>query len=479
MRCFGFHDRLDMRMRRHSKTAPASDMPLVVLRRVRSSLLDRLPRIAVASMLMLGAVLGDCAAAGLPGAGQPAAGKSGASQPASEPSREWVAAWAIAPQSVARHPQTPVFNRAPSVAGRTVRQIVFPRVAGQRVRIRFSNVYGTQPVHLAVTDIALAANGAALAPETSRAVTFGGKRDATIAPGAVLLSDAVSLDIRAGEPVAISSYIDGGADATTWHKIGSQINYVSTPGDYTAIAGADVFRQRVTSYLWLDGLLVASPPQAPAYTVVAIGDSITDGMRSSLNANRRWPDWLARRLTQQGDARVSVVNLGISGNRLLNDSACYGEKLAARFNRDALEQPGVRAAIILIGINDINFGAMPARAGLDCDFPHAVVTAAQLIDGYTRLAAQAHGRGVRVYIATLTPADLPPARESVRAAVNQWIRSQKVFDGVVDFDAAVRDPAHPTRMLARYDSGDHVHPSDAGYEAMAANVPLQWFVASR
>jgi lysophospholipase L1-like esterase len=257
------------------------------------------------------------------------------------------------------------------------------------------------------------------------------------------------------------------------------VNYVSAPGDHAADADAKVFTQRVTSYVWLDGLLVDPPAEAAAYTVVAIGDSITDGMRSSLNANHRWPDWLARRFEQDSDRRVSVVNLGISGNRLLNDSACYGERLVARFNRDALEQPGVRAAIVLIGINDINFGAMPPHVGLDCDFPHAVVSARQLIDGYARLAAEAHRRGIPIYIGTLTPADLPPDRESVRAAVNQWIRSQKAFDGVVDFDAAVRDPARPTRMLARYDSGDRVHPSDAGYRAMAESVPLRWFAATR
>lgn len=428
-------------------------------------------RVAAASFLLVGTMHAACAAT--------AAGPATTAATAGARDHGWVAAWAAAPQSVAQHPQTPAFNRAPAVAGRTLRQIVFPRVAGRQVRVRFSNLYGTQPLHIERTEIALVAKGAALVPGTSRRVTFGGNAAATIAPGHELTSDPVAFDVRADAPIAVSSYVAGDFVATTWHKIGSQVNYVSSPGDHTADANAASFVQRVTSYVWLDGLLVDPGAEAAAYTVVAIGDSITDGMRSSLNANRRWPDWFARELEQDRKRGVSVVNLGISGNRLLNDSACYGEKLVARFDRDALEQPGVRAAIVLIGINDINFGAMPPRAGLDCDFPHAVVSARQLIEGYERVAAHAHRRGVRIYIGTLTPAALPPEREAVRAAVNQWIRSQKVFDGMVDFDAALRDPQHPTRMLARYDSGDHVHPSDAGYRAMAQAVPLQWFAATR
>jgi lysophospholipase L1-like esterase len=215
-----------------------------------------------------------------------------------------------------------------------------------------------------------------------------------------------------------------------------------------------------------------------AHAVVAIGDSITDGLRSTLNANRRWPDALARRLAQKGGPETAVVNAGISGNRLLSNSPCYGEALVSRFERDVLRQPGVRSVIVLIGINDINFAAMPARAGLDCDTPHTQVNADALIRGYQRLIAQAHQRGIRIYGATLTPASLPPEREAIRTAVNESIRASRAFDGVIDFDRALRDPARPDTLQRRYDSGDHIHPSDAGYSAMADAIPAD-LIASR
>jgi len=389
----------------------------------------------------------------------------------------WVAAWAAAPQAVSQHPRTPSFNRAPAVAGRTIRQIIYPRIAGDRVRLRLSNSYGTRALRVDHMQIAVAASGAALAPGSNRAVSFGGKPVATIPPGAQLDSDPVALRVESGAPLAVSMFVANEPPPTTWHKIGGQVNYMSAPGDHTGDLTGAAFTERITSYLWLDGLAVDAVRQPPAYAVVAIGDSITDGLRSTLNANHRWPDWFARRLAQDGKSGVSVVDVGISGNRLLSDSPCYGEKLVGRFARDALNQPGVRGAIVLIGINDINFAAMPARAGLDCDSPHTAVDAQGLIAGYRQLAAEAHRRGVRIYIGTLTPADLPPDRESTRVKVNTWIRTQDVFDGVADFDAALRDPLRATRMRPKFDSGDHVHPSDAGYAAMAEAVPLAWFEA--
>jgi lysophospholipase L1-like esterase len=226
----------------------------------------------------------------------------------------------------------------------------------------------------------------------------------------------------------------------------------------------------------MSGLSVDAAPASAA--VAAIGDSITDGMRSSLNQNRRWPDALARRFAASGNRSTAIVNLGISGNRLLSDSPCYGDALATRFEHDVLARPGVKTAILLIGINDINFAAMPPRNGLDCDFPHTSVTAADLIAGYERLIAAARHAGVKVFGATLTPASLPPQRESIRRAVNQWIRTSHAFDGVVDFDAALRDPAQPDRLQRNFDSGDHIHPGDAGYSAMAEAVPMDAVVKS-
>ncbi|APR96513.1 G-D-S-L family lipolytic protein [Pandoraea thiooxydans] len=387
----------------------------------------------------------------------------------------WVGTWAAAPQAVAQNRAAPSYDRAPTVTGRTVRQIVYSRLAGQRVRVTFSNTFGTQPLAIDEATVALSGGGAVLRPNTERLLSFGGQRAAVIAPGAELTSDPVSLDVPAGAALAVSLYSTQPGAPTTWHKVASQVNYISKPGNYAEIFDGQAYREHTTAYLWLAG--VAVDTRSSAFAVAAIGDSITDGLHSTLNENRRWPDALARRLRGTEARHVAILNLGISGNRLLNDSACYGQRLEARFERDALAQPGVRAVILQVGINDINFGATPPRRGLDCDAPHVVVQARDLIAGYRRVIAQAHARGVRILGGTLLPASLPPERERVRQAVNHWIRTSGAFDGVIDFDAALRDPTMPDRLLPRFDCGDHVHPSDAGYAAMAAAVPLGLLVA--
>jgi lysophospholipase L1-like esterase len=391
----------------------------------------------------------------------------------------WTAAWATAlqpiPQLAAQLAVLPPLYQAPEVAGRTVRQIVYPTLSGQSVRIHLSNAYGKAPLVIERLRIARSAGGAAVDAGAQAEVRFGGKAAVTVPPGGEIDSDPASIQIAAGTPYAVSSTMGPEQTMVAWHRVSSQTNYVSTPGDHAADASGAAFRGRFTHYAWVTSIAVDAPTSV---TVAAIGDSITDGMRSTLNENRRWPDALARRLEQEGDRSLGVVNLGISGNRLLNDSPCYGDALERRFDRDVLQRPGVRAAVLLIGINDINFQAMPAHPGLDCDFPHAAVTAADLIAGYQRVIAEAHRRGVRVFGATLTPASLPAPREAIRESVNRWIRTSHAFDGVVDFDAALRDPSDPDRLQRGYDSGDHVHPSDSGYAAMAAAVPLQEIVAA-
>jgi lysophospholipase L1-like esterase len=383
----------------------------------------------------------------------------------------WVAAWATALQPIPDLAAPPPLYRAPDVAGRTVRQIVYPTVSGHAARIRVSNAYGRAPLVIEAAGLARAGDGAALADGASRAVRFGGKASVTLAPGQELESDPVTIDVTAGRPYAISLRMGANQRMTVWHRVSNQFNYVSAPGDHVNDPGAGAFRTRFTQYAWVTELAVEAG--AARASVAAIGDSITDGLRSSLNRNRRWPDALALRLTAAGSNTLGVVNLGISGNRLLSDSACYGTSLASRFERDALSRAGVKTAIVLIGINDINFAAMPPRAGLDCDSPHTQVTAASLIDGYRRLIEAAHRQGVKVFGATLTPAALPAGREAIRLEVNRWIRSGGGFDGVVDFDAVLRDPARPSVLLRRYDSGDGIHPSDAGYTAMAEAVPIE------
>jgi lysophospholipase L1-like esterase len=388
---------------------------------------------------------------------------------AEQPPTSWVTSWATALQSIPPLADPPPLYRAPDIAGRTVRQIVYPTLGGRAVRIRVSNEYGREPLVIESMGIAPSANGAATSTAGTVRVTFGGRPGISVPPGGELDSDPVEIDLRAGVPYAISSYIGRDQKMMAWHRVASQVNYVSRPGDHVDDPSPAAFSQRFTQYAWVTGLAVDAPK---ASTVAAIGDSITDGMRSSLNQNRRWPDALARRLAREQRRDLAVIDLGISGNRLLSDSPCYGTALERRFERDALRHPGVKTVVLLIGINDINFQAMPSRAGLDCDAPHTHVNAEDLIAGYRRVIAQAHAGGVRIVGATLTPASLPPDREVIRESVNNWIRTSRAFDDVADFDAALRDPAAPVRLRREYDSGDHIHPSDAGYAAMAEAVPL-------
>lgn len=386
----------------------------------------------------------------------------------------WTTAWATALQSIPQRPDLPALYETPNVAGRTVRQVVYPTLGGHMIRLHVSNEYGRAP--LAIRELMIAPSTGAAAIEGARAarVAFDGRPSISVPPGAEVDSDPVQFDIAPGRAYAVSAYMGPEQTMAGWHRVASQVSYVSSPGNYADDSSGAAYGQRFTQHAWVTALSVEAPR---ASTVAAIGDSITDGMRSTLNENRRWPDALARRLQAEGRADVAVINLGISGNRLLSDSPCYGDALERRFERDVVARPGVRTAILLIGINDIDFQAMPPRAGLDCDYPHTRVSADDLVAGYRRVIAQAHAHGIRIFGATLTPASLPPQRETIRVAANRWIRTGGAFDGVIDFDAALRDPSDPVRLRRAYDSGDHIHPSDAGYAAMADAVPLAALVA--
>ncbi|SDV48334.1 GDSL-type esterase/lipase family protein [Chitinasiproducens palmae] len=392
---------------------------------------------------------------------------------ATEPAAgDWTASWRAAPQAVVLASAAPSYLKTPTIAGRTVRQIVYSRLAGRAVRISISNRYGREPLVLDAVRIGVAPQGAGLQAGTDRPLRLAGAAQIVVPAGREVVTDAVEMPVSAGERLAVSFYIKHAVHPTTWHKLASQTAYVSAVGDHSADSSATPYRPLASSYFWLSGLDVAGPSGRTAW--VAIGDSITDGMRSTQDANRRWPDVFAERIGGAMDGRVAVINTGISGNRLLSDSACYGEPLLNRFGHDALDLPNVKAVLVLIGINDINFAAMPKRAGVDCDEPHTQVDANALLDGYRRLIAAAHAKGLKIYGATLTPASLPPAREAIRTAVNTALRAGIGFDGIADFDHALADPTQVARLLPRYDSGDHIHPSDAGYAAMAAAVPAAW-----
>ena len=379
----------------------------------------------------------------------------------------WTGTWGTGPAG------PPASGTAQVFTDQTLRLIVHTSIGGNRVRIRVSNEFGSTPLRIGAARIGVRASGSDIAPGTDRVLTFSGRTAIVIPPGAPELSDPVELNVPALGDLAVSLYLPGTVEAATIHNTGLQTNYVSLPGDFTAAATLPVQRT-ITAWPFLTEVDVDSAGPA----IVTLGDSITDGTRSTVDTNNRWPDWLARRLQTVRDpvlglnGRLGVVNRGISGNRLLADATnpLAGRSILERFDRDVLATAGVKYMTLLIGINDIG-NSSPANP----------VTAEDLIAGYRQVIARAHAKGIAVFGATLTPFEgagyYSPEKEVVRQAVNSWIRSTDEFDGVIDFDLATRDPAHPSRFLPAFDSGDHLHPSDLGYQAMGNAVPLTLFRA--
>ncbi|WP_373559714.1 SGNH/GDSL hydrolase family protein [Bordetella genomosp. 10] len=387
----------------------------------------------------------------------------------SQAPQAWHTSWSTALQEIPRMAALPPLYQAPPVAGRTVRQVIVPTLSGGVAQLRVSNRYGTRPLSITRVSIARSGAGAGIVPGSEKAVTFGGSGALVLRPGMEMDSDPIPIAVTRGARLAVSMVMGGDDAMQAWHRIAGRVNYVSSVGNHAGDISEAAFKVRFTQYAWITRLAVGG--KGPG-GVVAIGDSITDGLRSTLGADRSWPSVLAVRVATEGSVPMAVLNAGISGNRLLSGSPCYGDSLESRVEHDALALPGVHTVIVQVGINDINFSAMPPRRGLDCDTPHTVVSADDLVAGYRRVIAAAHHRGLRVLVGTLTPAALPPDREVVRQRVNRWIRGGQGFDGVVDFDKALRDPGQPGKLKPSYDSGDHVHPSDAGYAAMAHAVPL-------
>ncbi len=354
-----------------------------------------------------------------------------------------------------------------SFNNQTLRLIVRPTLGGERLRITLSNAFGTAPLVVGAAQVALRAKDAAVEMKTARTLKFSGSAATTIPPGAVIISDPVDLTFATGSDLAVDLYVPGDTTASgspvTMHTGAFQTSYVSGSGNFV---GAEAFPVATTTASWflLARVEVVAPPTTGV--IVAFGDSITDGTRSTPNTNNRWPDLLAKRIAQGGGPKLAVVNAGISGNRVLVDGA--GPSALARFDRDVIAQPGVTHVIVLEGINDIGQG----RA-------NPLPSVADLIAGHRQLIMRAHARGLKIYGATLTPyegaAYSTPEGEAKRAALNEWIRTSREYDAVIDFDKATRDPQQPTKFLAAYNSGDNLHPSDAGYQAMADAIDLSLF----
>ncbi len=383
----------------------------------------------------------------------------------------WLASWSASPQAVWSGDFILPANVPARLHDQTVRQVARVSVGGQRVRIVLSNAHGATPLQIGAVTLALAGKGSAIEAGSLRTVRFSGRHTASIAPGAPLVSDPIALTVPDLARLTVSFHLPQDTALATFHWDGRETAWIA-PGQQTGAGSLDAASATTTTArLLLSSIQVEASTATQA--VAVLGDSITDGAGASLGRDTRWPDLLAERLAPHG---VAVINAGISGARLLADG--MGANALARLERDVLAQPGVRTVIVLLGINDISW------PGTAFD-PHGRrPTLQELTDGYRQLTAQARSHGVRVIGATLTPfegalpgtplADYHDAgKDELRQRLNAWIRSSGSFDAVLDADALLRDPAHPLRLLPAYDSGDHLHPGDAGNRALAGAVDLR------
>ena len=396
--------------------------------------------------------------------------------------KQWIGTWATAAQ-----PFVP--KSLQTYRNQTLRLIVHTSAGGSKVRIKLSNTYGDVPLLIGGAHIARRTAAAEIDPRSDRILKFQGEASASVLPRSMVVTDPVALDVPPLSDLAISLFFPQRTEAKTSHSLAMQTSYVSPEtGDSTPAVKFPVAKT-IRSWPFLTGVDVEASPSAAV--IVAFGSSLTDGDGTTADTNGRWPDVLAERLQKAsaGKAEIGVLNEGIIGNRLLYDSpktaanpfgAALGEAGLARFERDVLAQAGVRYVIVGLGINDILFPAFAFTPSTE------KVTAEAIISGYRELIARGHQKGIRVIGTTNPPfensafeglvtAFYTPDREATREKVNDWIRSSGEFDGVVDLDAVVRDPSHPTQLLPAYDSGDHLHPNNAGCIAEANAIPLALF----
>jgi lysophospholipase L1-like esterase len=393
------------------------------------------------------------------------AGERGGHQ---ENDEHWVGTWSTtlhAPELL------PGFTNS-GFNNQTLRQIVHISIGGQRVRLRLST-FGANALVVDAAHIALSAGASRIVAGSDRALTFGGETSIVIPPGAPVVSDPIELTVSDLATLAVSLFVSGATGPATWHFDSRQISYISPPGDFTGTTVMPLDPQSPTtqSWFWLAGVDVLAPRESGA--IAALGDSITDGDQSSVDRNHRWTNELAQRIVHQDEHTVGMLNEGLDGNRLLHD--VLGPNGLARFERDVLSQPGLAYVIVQLGNNDI-FTIDPSET----------VTVDQIIQGHKQLIERAHAKGLKIFGCTLTPVQgflLPgtpfavwtPANEVKRQALNAWIRTSGEYDAVIDFDRVLRDPSQPARIRPALDSGDHGHPTDAGYKAMADSIDLSLF----
>ncbi|MBX6169509.1 MAG: SGNH/GDSL hydrolase family protein, partial [Thermobispora bispora] len=383
-----------------------------------------------------------------PGPGSATGGHSSAHDQASTRSR-LVGSWTTSTDRISA-----------ALGGQTVRMVVRASIGGGGMRLRLSNVFGFAPVTFENVHVGVQAYGAEILTGTNRPVTFRGRAAVKVPPGQAVWSDPIPGRIAGGSALVVSLYLPGTVRGVTGHERAYSTTYLSGPGDRAQEESGEGFTYTSTQWYFLDRIAVEAGPSTVG-SVVAFGDSITDGAGQAVDANRRWTDYLRQRLAHESSRRMGVLNAGIAGNRLLHSNV--GPSGLSRFNRDVLSQPGVRTVVVYVGINDISRG----------DY----TSIKPIAYGYKRLIREAHAHKVKVLGATLTPfygySTWTPEREEIRQRLNKWIRTSGAFDGVLDFDRAVRDPAFPEQLALAYDSGDHLHLSDAGRRALAYAVNLR------
>jgi lysophospholipase L1-like esterase len=379
-------------------------------------------------------------------------------QPLLGAEQKWVGTWASSPQ-------LNTHTDAAAGTAATMREVVHVSMGGETIRLRFSNLYGTNPLVIGAAQVAQTAKGAGIVAGSGKPLTFHGQPTVTIPPGALVVSDGIAFHLAPLSDLTVSFYLPSPSGPVTEHSLGVATSY-EAPGNVVANETLESPTTR-TSWFYLNGVDTLADDKAGA--VLTLGDSITDGAKSTVDTNQRWPDELARRLQADKKFRkLSVLNEGISGNKVLLDGA--GVNALARFDRDVLAQSGAKYLLILEGINDI---------GRIHSVPEDKLTAADLIFAYDQMIQRAHTHGIAVIGCTLTPYHgagySTENGEAIRKAVNDWIRNSGAFDGVVDFEAAVRDPQHPDTFLPANDPGDHLHPNDAGYKVMGDAIDLKLF----